>query len=254
MSLNLTIKNISGAALPIDDLGTEFAIDEIQPWSAFGLEELSTSEDLIVAIVEGKIEITESLHDTTFDVPLAIRTVATGGAGSIVNDDGLLRTHASPRPLNTTTYFTGAGDLYTGGSWQRGKGAKMLFQIKSDEASKTVDIIFAEDIWIKDGFMIVEGAPFGASLDIEIVAPAGAVAPAAYGEIVVNRYGNKIPLLKNGWFPMDAQDGGKVPFGMIVRLTVNNSDGQNDEEPAATFKVAGRIEMFRSQTIDPLGG
>ncbi len=255
MSLSFVFHNISGAVLPIDDLGFEFALDQQVVWGVFGIDKISESEDLILAVAAGSLEVIETISNTVFDVPQAIRHIATGTGGGIVNDDGILRVHASPRPLDTTTYFTGAGDLTEdgGATWQRGQGERMLFMMKSSEPSKCVDLVFADEVHLKDGFMIVEGAPFGACLDITIVAPPGAVAPVEYGEIPVAKYGNKVPLLKDGWFPMNAQDGGRVPAGMIVRLMIYNATGENDQDPAATFKVAGRIEMFREHTVDPMG-
>lgn len=152
--------------------------------------------------------------------------------------DGLPKVYPSPRPHGTTTYFAGAGDDVT--NTIVGGGNKIIFDLADTDPSKIVELEFTEDIWIKDGYMIVENAPFGAHLDIEIVHPT---------EGVVGCFGKKIPVFKSGWFTLNTEDRAKISKGLKIRLTVYNSSGTSPEEAPTAFKMVGRIEMYRSTTI-----
>lgn len=152
-------------------------------------------------------------------------------------DDGLSKVYPSCRPHGTTTYFTGAGDHPVDGI---GKGDRLLFGLAVDTPSQAVEITFNEDVYVKDGYMITQGAPFGACLDVEIVHPVAGV---------VGAFARKVPVLANGWFPMDSDDRSLLPAGMKLRVTVYNSDGVAPQDAAAAFKLAGRIELFRATTI-----
>lgn len=148
---------------------------------------------------------------------------------------GRQKVYQSAKPLGMETYFTGAGDDLTDPQNPIiSEGNKLLFDLSDTEASKSVDLVFSEDVYIKDGYMITEGAPFGAYFDIEIVHPIiGAV----------GSYAKKCPLFGTGWFPLDTDDRGMLNLGLIMRVTVYNADTK------AAFKVAGRIEMFRETTV-----
>jgi len=122
----------------------------------------------------------------------------------------------------TIIYFTGAGD----------DGTPLLFDMASTDTVKSVDITFNSDIFVKAGQILSENAPFGASVDIEVVHP-------TYG--VVGQFGNRIPVLGSGIIPLDSENSSAVPAGLILRITVHNSD----IAPAA-FKIAGRIEMLKT--------
>jgi len=133
----------------------------------------------------------------------------------------------------TSTYFTGAGDNTT---W--GDGNKLLFKLTNADVSKTVDITFNDAVFIKDGYIISRGAPFGAYVDIDVIHPTA-------GQI--GSYGKKIPILGDGWFPLDSGDSASIPAGIILRITVYNSDDSDGiQDPAANFVIAGRIEIFRT--------
>jgi len=153
--------------------------------------------------------------------------------------DGTRKVYVTHRPLGMTTYFTGDGDDITGNII--GGGERLLWQMKLSDPYKSVDISFIEDVYLKDGYIIVRNAPFGAYLDIEIIHPVAGI---------VGSFGRKIPLLGNGWFPLDTEDRGYIPMGLIVRLTVYNSTGVvNGQDEPTDFEVAGRIELFRTNTV-----
>ena len=144
--------------------------------------------------------------------------------------------YSSPRPPNTTTIFLGAGD--SGGAV--GAGDRLLWNMGAGDSVKSVDMTFGEDIYIKDGYIIVENAPFGAYLDAMVVHPAAGI---------VGSFAHKAPLLGSGWFPLDTEDKGTLPAGLILRLSVYNSSGQDGQDPAAAFKAAGRIEVYRETQL-----
>lgn len=153
----------------------------------------------------------------------------------LFTEDGVPIVYSSPRPYGTRTMFTGAGDG-TG----VGDGPRLLFKMLSTDVSKSVDLTFSEKIYIKDGYIIVDSAPFGAYIDIDIVHPTAGI---------VGSFGKKIPVFGSGWFPLDAEDKGGIEQGLILRITVHNSTGVGAEDPASDFKLAGRIELYRANTI-----
>ena len=174
------------------------------------------------------------------------------GDSAFRTNDGIPKIYVTHRPHETTTVFMGCGDDYDNGVI--GDGPKILFDLLATDISKTIDLQFITDVFIKDGMMHTVNAPFGACLDISVVAPNGYVMPAHHPtmagytfseETILSRYGVKIPLLDSGWFPLDTEDRGQIYAGMILRLTVHNSDPANGEDPAVAFRMAGRIEMFR---------
>ena len=158
------------------------------------------------------------------------------GATSTRTEDGRQRVYPSCRPYGTTTYFTGAGDD-TG----VGDGERLLFKLAATDASKSVTLTFNEDVHIKDGYMIARGAPFGAYVDIEVLHPQAGV---------VGCFGKKVPILGDGWFPLNTEDHSETVQGLQLRITVFNSDNSDGIQDApADFVLAGRIEMFRENTV-----
>ena len=153
-------------------------------------------------------------------------------------EDGVTKVYPTHRPHGTTTFYTGKGDnLITG---EVGGGNLLIFNLQSTDVKKTVDLQFSEAIFIKDGYIMFESAPLGSSIDIELVHP---------DTTVLGRFGKCIPLLGTGSLPLHSEDRTVIPSGIILRVTVNNSSGTGSELPAADFKVAGRLEVYRSNTI-----
>lgn len=154
-------------------------------------------------------------------------------------EDGQAKVYTTHRPMGMSTYFTGEGDNIVDNTI--GNGPRLLWQMKSSDISKAVSVGFSENVYFKDGYIIVKNAPFGAYLDIEVVHPVAGV---------VGSFGRKIPLLGTGWFPLDTEDRGLVLQGLSVVMTVYNALGavSLQDEPA-NFNVAGRIELFRTTTV-----
>lgn len=146
--------------------------------------------------------------------------------------DGKTFIYNSPRPLDCTTYFTSAGD--NGGISQ---GNELLYSLTAQDSEQYVDITFSEDVWFKDAQIYSDAnTPFGAYLDTEIRHPQAGV---------VGSFGRKIFLMKDWIQPLDTEDRGLVPYGLTVRIKVVNSNGQGIKDPAAAFKVMGRLEIYR---------
>lgn len=158
--------------------------------------------------------------------------------GKQTPEDGIPYVYSTSRPLGQyVTYFTGAGDNLTTG--ERGGGDDLVFLINNTDVSISKDVSFSEDVWVKDGFIICRDAPFGASVDIDVVHP-------LYG--VLESFGKKIPVAGTGWFPLDTEDRAFLPKGLIVRITVNNATIETVHEPVPDhWHLAGRLELFRSK-------
>lgn len=155
---------------------------------------------------------------------------------SLWTPDGVPKVYQTPRPFDTRTYFSGAGD----GPGGIGTGDLLIFHLGVTDVKKTVTISYNELVYIKDGYLIYEGAPLGARLDAQIIAP---------GDIVMGHMCKNVLFFGNGFIPLDTEDRAEVPVGLSLRITVHNSDGLLGRDPATAFRVVGRIEMYRANTI-----
>jgi hypothetical protein len=170
--------------------------------------------------------VNQPLHN---EAPVSVRLSAN------TDTDGIPYVYTTTRPLNHITYFTGSGDDMV--LLKKGAGTKLIFKMLPSDATKYVDVAFYEDIYIKDGLILAESAPFGAVVDVDIVHP-------LYGPI--ETFGKSCPIIGGGWFPMNTDDRAHIPKGLKIRVTVKNSRGAafGEDEPSE-FKVLGRLEMFR---------
>lgn len=223
-------------------------------------EEISSSEDILVAIdyinilgstgleifFKGELSQTEKdildlIISEHVNKPLPEFTSTLVSFNRETSEDSIPYVYQTTRPMGYSTYFTGSSDDMTESNIQLGKGRgnKLLFCMLATDASKSIDIQFNEDVYIKDGMIHCVMAPFGATIDIDIYHP-------AYG--VIDTFGRGIPILKDGWFPMDTDDRSFFPKGLILKITVYNSNGvdeNSDEDIPTGFKVSGRFELFR---------
>lgn len=153
-------------------------------------------------------------------------------------EDGIPYVYSTSKPLDYMTYFTSAGDDMTNPDLAVGRatGKKIFFNMKSSESEKHVDVQFNQDLYLKDGLIHILNAPFGALLDIDAIHP-------YYG--LIDTFGRGIPLIGDGWIPLNTEDKASVPKGLIIRLTVRNSDGLEGRDPPSNFKLAGRLELYR---------
>lgn len=140
--------------------------------------------------------------------------------------------YASPRPMNHYSYFTSCGDGPSG----LGTGDRLLFDMATTDSLKTIDVQFNEHTYLKDGLIMCKNAPFGAVIDIDIIHPS-----AGY----LLSFGRGIPAYGDFPINLNTEDRASVPAGLIIRVTVHNSTGVDGDDPAAAFKVFGRLEMYR---------
>ena len=105
------------------------------------------------------------------------------------------------------------------------------------DTSKSISLAFNENVYLKDGFIMGVDAPFGASVTIAVSHP-------LLGTI--EYFGKHIPVFGTGWWPLNTEDRALLPLGLSVIITVENSRGSSfDEDEPASFKIVGRLEMFR---------
>lgn len=154
-------------------------------------------------------------------------------ASPTTTEDGIPYVYSTSRPVDHYVCFLGAGDT----AERIGGGDKCVFHLKSTMPKLVKDFTFNEDVYIKDGYMITKDAPIGSAICIDIVHPQLGV--------VVGTFGRQVPIFGTGWFPMDTEDRGFLPKGMIIRITIWNSTGEDGEDPPGTFYVAGRFETYR---------
>lgn len=130
----------------------------------------------------------------------------------------------SARPAGTITFFTGKGD----------NDVSLDFNLTANDASISRDLTFAEDIYIKDGALFFENAPFGASFTVEAVHPQVGV---------VMRFCRNVLILGTGQFQLNSEDKSQLQLGLILRVTINNAP-----TPTA-FKAVCSLEGFRTNTL-----
>ena len=203
-----------------------------------------TSQDMDVTIVF-KDDLTDDEVDILNDivanhVPQDEETADIVKLGSQTDNYGVPIVYPTSKPIDHYVCFQGAGDSPD----EIGGGEKITFYLTSRTEKIVKEFVFNEDVYIKDGYMISKDAPFGACIDIEIIHP-------VYG-IVVMAFGKKVPIFGTGWFPLDTEDRGYLPKGMIIRITVWNSQGDDGiatEEYPANFYVAGRFELYRKKPV-----
>jgi hypothetical protein len=152
-------------------------------------------------------------------------------------DDDIPYVYSTARPIGWTTCFTGAGDNGDGVA-NRGAGERMLFNMLSTDATKTIDATFNEDVYLKDGLIIFADAPFGACMEIEVHHPTAGL---------VEIFGKAIPIFGTGRAYLNTEDRAFLPKGLIFRIIIKNSTGTGDEDAAADFKLSGRLELFREK-------
>lgn len=186
-------------------------------------------QTILIAIVDSHVA--KPLENHAQKVELSAQTA----------QDGIPYVYSTSKPLGFYTCYQGADDDMTAENPIDGigRGEKLTFRLtsKTEEVSKY--FTFNENIYVKDGYMIVKDAPFGATVDIEIVHP-------LYG--VLMPFGRSIPIFGTGWFPLNTNDRGYIPKGLQIKITAYNSQGSEDnlyEETPATFSLFGRFELYR---------
>ena len=108
-------------------------------------------------------------------------------------EDGRPIVRADTRPLDTSTYFTMAGDTVSG----IGDGQHLCWDFSNDDnttgcdyytvpdgfKTKHIELTFIDPIYLKDGALYFFDAPWGAFCDMQVVIPAGSYYPNEHGSI-----------------------------------------------------------------------
>jgi hypothetical protein len=223
-------RDINIAQLQDEILGSSITI---------AVQSISSSNNDVTITFKADLSVQEeSILDSIIEnhVPQDEETADVVKLGSTEDNYGTPIVYATSKPLDHYVCFQGASDSVD----EIGGGNKITFHLSSKTEKQTKEFTFNEDVYIKDGYMITKNAPLGACIDIEIIHP--------LYNIVVMAFGKKIPIFGSGWFPLDTEDRGFLPKGMIVRITIWNSNGTDenlDEEYPANFYVSGRFELYR---------
>ena len=151
------------------------------------------------------------------------------------NFDGTIKNYSTPRPSGTTAVFIGVGDD-TG----YGDGSQILFKMLSTDTEKSIDLDFSCDLYFTSGGFAVEGAPFGATLSVDIVHPTTGVMVSP-----VVRY----PVFGDRDVHFQCNDAALLNQGLTLRVTVKNALGTGDHDAPAAFKLAGWFKMFRPSNL-----
>lgn len=137
---------------------------------------------------------------------------------------------------------------WNGSSWDEstpespngiGEGNKFIVSILSSETEKYIDLCFNEDIYIIGGVVTPINAPFGALFDVSVVHP-------TYG--IVDKFCNNVSIYDSNQEKFDGNDTGFIPSGVLIRLKVHNSTGQNGQDAPTDFKLSGIIRLYRENT------
>lgn len=154
---------------------------------------------------------------------------------------GRPKTHLTTKPTGTTTYFTGRDDAESAPSIGEGNN-EIIFNMADTDTQKYRDLVFCQDIMLKEGEVRFEGAPLGASFSVSILDPTKSV--------MVHRFVNRLPILGSGRQPVETEDFSEVPSGYVIRVSCFNSDPtKTDHEAKSAFKMSGHLEMFVQKTI-----
>jgi hypothetical protein len=141
-----------------------------------------------------------SPEQTTLSEMLAAHTgVASVAVDPPTMDDGRPIVRADTRPLDTSTYFTMAGDTASG----IGDGTPLRWDFSNDDnttggayyvtpdgyKTKHIELTFIDPIYLKDGALYFFDAPWGAYCDMQVVVPAGNYYPNEHGAIPASALG-----------------------------------------------------------------
>lgn len=149
--------------------------------------------------------------------------------------DGNPIVHTTSKPFGTNTFFFGAGD---DGDGYVGAGDRLLFKLSASDSSKYIDVEFAEDVYIKDGFIQAISAPFGACFSVEIID----------SESIVQGFVKHAPIYGDTNYYFSSNDNALLTTDYKIRVTVANSDGTGGQDAAAAFKCCGWLEVYRKTT------
>lgn len=146
---------------------------------------------------------------------------------------GTPKVHISTKPFGTQSYFFGAGD----------NGGELSLKLTKTDFAKTTAITFNETIYMKDGYVYRENAPFGAYLTIEF---------HLKNPLKVITLLTHIPLWGSGILPFQTDDNYAIVSGTQFVVTAYNSDGIENHDPPANFSISCYGKAYREKTEEIL--
>lgn len=148
------------------------------------------------------------------------------------NTFGVPKVVISQRPIDTTTTHIGKGDSAT----EVGEGTEMLFSLASTDDSISKTYTFIDDIYLNQGIIFSIDAPFGANFSLEILNDS---------DVVVGRPIIHLHVFGDNKYECSADDVMLLPQGYKIKMIVNNSSGEGDEDAPAAFKIGGYLKVYR---------
>jgi len=261
------LKNITLSTVVLPDFqGISVDAGEIIDGLQFGEQALRDSTSVAMSLLDGTLSVSDGF--TTFLGNDALNLVK--GIASQTTRDGKPIYTMSDRPKNTFRYLTSRSDDLVNN--KVGEGSSLLFDV-APGVIQPIDMVFLEDIYIKDGYAQYGGSTSNNSwLSVVIVAPAGLPFPAPAGngnydniggtwtpntsgtgaffivatETVINRFANHLPL---STFAHEANIEGAepslIPAGYILRILVDNGSDSTTNLEAAVY-----VGCYRRTTIN----
>lgn len=193
-----------------------------------------------------------------------------------LQSDGTEKVYTSARQEGTSLYYTNAGDNVE--TQTRGAGTELLISNPDALSEVSVECQFIDNIFLKDGILMWEGASFGDTIDMEIVLPANQPMPSDDGlgnadlvdgiiqyitasetpdetwtgnyflfpvDYVVNRFVNGLAIMGSNHhgLMLESSDTSEVPSIFMIRLTYKSPT------PSVDTKLTVTIEIYREFTV-----
>lgn len=266
MSIRI-LKNISAETLTL----TDFRGKVVEPNETFdGLagseQDLRESTSIAMNLLAGKLSLNDGFVDY-FGLE-AVQIIQ--NTAEQVTKDGKRIVTASDRPKDYYRHFTGKGDDVVSVPKRIGEGPSIHLIAEAGQ-SATIDIKFADDVYIRDGEIRYLNAGFDSHLTCEVVCPAGVPFPSptktgtldlVNGSFVPNNSGTgafmtapiEVKLFRfiNGMHLVGSDNGNAInspePFLLnypyFLRFTL-----EADPDITGNLKAAVTIGMFRKKTL-----
>jgi hypothetical protein len=161
------IINVTGSSVTITDMnGLVIDAGATANGLAFDENTLINSASLIIHILNGDLQINDGIQ--TYIKMDAVNFLK--GLSTQFTKDGKQITTSSDRPAGFYRHFTGNGDDVTSNPKKIGAGPHIHLIAEAGQTA-TIDIHFADDVYIRDGEVRYLNAGFDSHLSIEVYCP-----------------------------------------------------------------------------------
>lgn len=152
------------------------------------------------------------------------------------DDDGRQKVIPITQPHKTESYYAGVDDSGT----EIGKGRLQLINITAADNNKKINCTYLQRVFLHQVYIMYNGAPFGASVDIVIKDDTNTVVEVFAKDFIL--YGTGLVKLKSEKII-------RIRNTDKINITVNNSKGTGIQDPPADFNAALNLKLFRNQTV-----